>query len=145
MGLKQEFMSGKCTVYAQWSALIAMILLIVLGGVTIIQHVIFSILSIVIGVLIIPLELPLCMKICPTSPKFDNFIKIFDNSWFRFGLYLAFAAVMWASLSNNGGVLVLGAIFLTFSAFFYMIAAIKHQERVTSSAIGGTGVSTSPV
>ncbi|KAJ1971783.1 hypothetical protein H4R35_005055, partial [Dimargaris xerosporica] len=62
MGLKEEFLSGKFTVYAQWSALIAMILLIVLGAVTLFSHIVFSILSIVIGVLIIPLEMPLCIK-----------------------------------------------------------------------------------
>ncbi|KAJ1984368.1 Golgi apparatus membrane protein tvp18 [Dimargaris verticillata] len=93
MGLKEEFLSGKFTVYAQWSALIAMILLIVLGAVTLFSHIVFSALSIAIGVLIIPLEMPLCIKVsdmivCPTSPKFDAFIKFFDDSWFRFGLYL---------------------------------------------------------
>ncbi|KAJ1929126.1 Golgi apparatus membrane protein tvp18 [Tieghemiomyces parasiticus] len=127
------------------SALIAMILLIVLGAVTIFSHVVFSVLSIVIGVMIIPLEIPLCLKVCPTSPRFDAFIRIFDNAWFRFGIYLAFAAIMWASLADNGGVLVIGAVFLTFACACYLVAAIRRQDRFTSSMTGGTGISTSAV
>ncbi|KAJ1968263.1 Golgi apparatus membrane protein tvp18 [Dispira parvispora] len=145
MGFKEEFLAGKFTVYAQWSALIAMILLIVLGAVTFFTHVIFSALAIAIGVLIIPLEIPIFLKICPTTPGFDKFVKVFDNAWLRFAAYLIFSGVIWASLTLNGGVLVVGAAFLTVTCLCYFVAALRKQERFTSAITGGTGVSTSPV
>ncbi|KAJ1656208.1 Golgi apparatus membrane protein tvp18 [Dispira simplex] len=75
----------------------------------------------------------------------DGFVKVFDNAWLRFATYLIFSGVIWASLSINGSVLVVGAGFLTVACLCYLVAALRKQERFTSAMTGGTGVSTSPV
>ncbi|CAG8729638.1 5848_t:CDS:2, partial [Dentiscutata erythropus] len=42
---------------------------------------VFSILVWVLAFILIFVEIPLCTKICPTSDRFDSFVKNFENHW----------------------------------------------------------------
>jgi len=51
-------------------------------------HIAWSLIGWIIAFLLIFIEVPLCMKCCPTSIKFDTFMGRFQNSYFRAGAYL---------------------------------------------------------
>ncbi|KAG0248827.1 Golgi apparatus membrane protein tvp18 [Mortierella polycephala] len=89
------------------------------------------------------IEIPLCMKCCPTSAKFDNFLTQFQNSFFRAAAYVVFAILMWLAFGIGGRTLqVISALTLTAAAGSYMVAALRHQTPASSTLTGGTGVST---
>ncbi|KAI9595168.1 Golgi apparatus membrane protein tvp18 [Syncephalis fuscata] len=131
MGFFQELRSGQYTIYAQWCALISVPLLIILGIVELATLHVFAILA---------FEVPLCLKCCPTSQKFDNFMKRFENNYFRAGMYGLFALIEWLSLTQSFTIMVIAAITLTIAAVCYAFAGAKNQDRATSKITGGTGV-----
>ncbi|KAF9978011.1 Golgi apparatus membrane protein tvp18 [Actinomortierella ambigua] len=97
----------------------------------------------IIAFMIIFIEIPLCMKCCPTSPKFDAFMTQFQNSYVRAVGYTAFAVVMWLAV-GLGGVTwqTISALFLTITAVSYSVSAARHQTPAQSTLTGGSGVST---
>ncbi|KAJ1954923.1 Golgi apparatus membrane protein tvp18 [Linderina pennispora] len=113
------------------------VVLIVLGGVTFLFHIVYSILAIVFGAICILIEIPFLMKLCPTGPAFDRAFGGLKNHWWRFVAYLVFAIVMWSSLAKGGGVLAIGAVTITLAAACYFVAAVKKQAKVTSAMFGG--------
>ncbi|KAG2221804.1 hypothetical protein INT45_013300 [Circinella minor] len=140
MGLFSEFTSRNFSLYAQWLGIISICLLIALGIVGFLSHVAFSIVGWVIALILIFIEIPLCIRWCPTSPKFDSFITYFENCYFRAILYLCFAIVMFLSNILNTGPLIAAAVTLLFAAICYGIAALKGQSFASSRLLGGTGV-----
>lgn len=44
----------------------------------------------VTGVVLIFVEIPLLMRICPTSEKFDTFVRRFNENWPRAGMYVRY-------------------------------------------------------
>jgi hypothetical protein len=44
----------------------------------------------VTGVVLIFVEVPLLMRICPTSEKFDGFVRRFNENWPRAGMYAGY-------------------------------------------------------
>ncbi|KAI9269005.1 golgi apparatus membrane protein-like protein tvp18 [Phascolomyces articulosus] len=140
MGVLSEFTSLNFSLYAQWLGIISICLLIALGVVGFISHIVFSIVGWVIALILIFVEIPLCIRCCPTSPKFDNFIGYFENCWFRATMYLIFAVVMFLSNILNTGPLIAAAVTLLLAAISYSIAAIKGQSFASSRLLGGTGV-----
>ena len=44
----------------------------------------------VTGVILIFVEIPLLMRICPTSEKFDTFVRRFNENWPRAGMYIVY-------------------------------------------------------
>ncbi|KAF9213988.1 translation elongation factor EF-1 alpha, partial [Podila verticillata] len=104
-------------------------------------NLIWSIIAWVIAFLLVFIEVPLCLKCCPTSAKFDNFLHSFQNSYFRAAAYLVFAILMWIAIKSTI-LQVVSALLLTGAAVSYTIAAVRHQTPASSSITGGTGVST---
>ncbi|KAF9371847.1 Golgi apparatus membrane protein tvp18 [Podila verticillata] len=104
-------------------------------------HFVWSIIAWVIAFLLVFIEVPMCLKCCPTSAKFDNFLHSFQNSYFRAAAYLVFAILMWIAFKSVT-LQVISALLLTGAAVSYTIAAVRHQTPASSSITGGTGVST---
>ncbi|KAF9577579.1 Golgi apparatus membrane protein tvp18 [Lunasporangiospora selenospora] len=97
----------------------------------------------VIAFMLVFIEIPLCLKCCPTSQKFDNFLNKFQNSYVRAVGYIVFAVLMWLAVGvGNVKLHVPDALLLTFAAVSYLIAAMRHQTPASSSITGGSGVST---
>jgi hypothetical protein len=92
------------------------------------------------SLVILFIEVPLLLRICPTSSKFDGFIRKFSTNITRAGIYLAMAAVQWLSLIGGPTSLVAAAILLTITGAFYGIAALRKDEFMSSKTLGGQGV-----
>ncbi|RPA85282.1 hypothetical protein BJ508DRAFT_6353 [Ascobolus immersus RN42] len=138
----QEFRSRNFSIYGQWAGILAMIVCLATGISGLFNifkplTIIFAILAIVSGALIIFIEIPLLLKICPTSPKFDEFIKKFHSNYGRALIYFCMSIAQWLSLIVHGTALIAAAIFLLFPAIFYGLAGLKKQEFATSKTLGG--------
>lgn len=118
-----------------------MILCIALGIANIFSKVLpFSIICLVSGVLLIFVEIPILLRICPTSKQFDDFVKKFHHNWGRAGLYILMAVIQWVSIVLDPSSLIAAAIILTFAGLCYTAAAVKGQEFTGSKTLGGAGV-----
>ncbi|KAF3491551.1 Tlg2-vesicle protein [Arthroderma uncinatum] len=80
------------------------------------------------------------MRICPTSSKFDSFIRRFASNTMRAVIYLAMSAIQWISLVKEATSLIAAAVLLIIAAIFYALAAVKGQEFTGSKTLGGQGV-----
>ncbi|KAI9273583.1 hypothetical protein BY458DRAFT_508260 [Sporodiniella umbellata] len=140
MGLFDEAKSRNFSLYGQWLGIVSIILLIALGIVGIQHHVVFSIVGWVIAFILACVEIPLCFKMCPTSPKFDSFVSYFENCYFRAIMYLAFAVIMFLSNLLNVGPLIATGVSLLLAALCYGFAAVSGQAFASSRILGGTGV-----
>lgn len=85
-------------------------------------------------------EVPFLLRICPTSSKFDEFIRRFTTNWMRAAMYTIMSAVQWVSLVVGASSLLAAAVFLLIAALFYALAGLKSQEFVGSKTLGGQGV-----
>lgn len=90
--------------------------------------------------LIIFIEIPLLLRICPTSAKFDTFMRRFTTNYMRAAIYLVMAIVQWLSLVVSASSLIAAAVVLTLAAAFYALAGVKGQGFVGSKTLGGQGV-----
>ncbi|EDO14905.1 hypothetical protein Kpol_348p9 [Vanderwaltozyma polyspora DSM 70294] len=88
----------------------------------------FGIVAIVQSLIILFVEVPFLLKICPLSENFINFIKNFETNGYRCIFYTLMAIVQWCSLALMVTSLIVVAICLTISAIFYAIAYFKNQE-----------------
>ncbi|KAI7858601.1 hypothetical protein BDC45DRAFT_498709 [Circinella umbellata] len=140
MGACDEVTSRNFSLYGQWLGIISIILLIALGIVGFLEHVVFSIVGWVIALILLFVEIPLCLKCCPTSPKFDGFITYFENCWFRATMYLVFSVVMFLSNLMHTGPLIAAAVCLLLAAICYGAGAATGQSFASSKYLGGTGV-----
>jgi hypothetical protein len=86
------------------------------------------------------IEIPLLLRICPTSSQFDTFIRRFTTNYMRAGIYLAMAIVQWLSIIIHPTSLIAAAILLTIAAACYAMAGVKGQGFVGSKTLGGQGV-----
>ncbi|KAK9701262.1 Golgi apparatus membrane protein tvp18 [Basidiobolus ranarum] len=142
MSISDEFRSGNFSIYGQWTAIIAAICLIVFGIIKFTSVVVFAIFGFIFAACILILEIPFCTAVIPKSSVVTD---RFSSNLMRAILYLIFAIVIWASIAQRFTVLFLGALFLTFSIFFYAIAHFRGQDRASSTLTGGTGVHNYPV
>ncbi|KAJ2781242.1 Golgi apparatus membrane protein tvp18 [Coemansia javaensis] len=140
MGVVEELKTGNFSLYGQLAALLSGVLMIVLGAVTLLSHVAYSVLSIVFGVVALFIEIPLFLKLCPTGPRFDSAIHAMRSHWLRCVVYLVFAAVLWSALSKSVTILVIAAATTTVAAACYLVAAVRKQAQLTTRMLGGTGV-----
>lgn len=93
------------------------------------------------GALIIFIEIPLLLRICPTSSKFDVFMRRFTTNYMRAGFYLALSIVQWLSLlTGRATSLIAPAVFMLIAAIFYLLAGVKGQDFAGSKTLGGQGV-----
>lgn len=86
------------------------------------------------GLVLIFVEIPFLLRICPLSENFNVFIKKFNQNWPRAGFYAGMALIQFLSCIVMVTSLLVPAIFLLFSAIFYALAAIKHQKFQNSAA-----------
>lgn len=85
--------------------------------------------------------MPLLLRICPTSSKFDAAIRRISTNYMRTAAYGVMAALQWLSLvSHFATSLIAAAVFLSLTSLCYLIAGIKGQAFVGSKTLGGQGV-----
>ncbi|KAL8972038.1 MAG: hypothetical protein Q9197_002971 [Variospora fuerteventurae] len=92
------------------------------------------------GLILIFVEVPLLLRICPTSEKFDVFIRRFTTNYMRAGMYTLMSLIQWLSLIRKTTSLVAAAVLLLAAAICYLIAGLKGQGFVGSKTLGGQGV-----
>jgi len=145
MTLAEEFRTRNWSIYAQWSGIITMVLCFALGIANIFNIlrpllIIFSGICLASSLIILFIEVPFLLRICPTSTKFDNFVRKFSTNYTRAAIYLVMSVVQWLSLIIHGSSLIAAAVFLLITASFYGIAALRKDEFMSSKTLGGQGV-----
>jgi len=143
MTLADEFRSRNFSIYGQWTGVLCIVLCLALGIANLFHVslvIIFSIICLISGLILIFLEIPLLLRICPTSPKFDEFMRRFTTNYMRAAMYGVMSLVQWLSLIVGHTSLVAAAVFLLIAAVFYLIAGVKGQDFSGSKTLGGHGV-----
>ncbi|KAI1842006.1 hypothetical protein JX265_001315 [Neoarthrinium moseri] len=144
MTLKEEFATRNFSIYGQWLGILSMILCFAIGIADIflfnIGIIIFCALALASSFIILFIEVPLLLRICPTSATFDATIRKVSTNYMRAGVYAAMAVVQWLSMIPARTSLIACAVFLSFTAICYLLAAVKHQAFVGSKTLGGQGV-----
>ncbi|PYH76570.1 clathrin-coated vesicle protein [Aspergillus uvarum CBS 121591] len=144
MTLAEEFRTRNFSIYGQWTGVVCIILCLALGIANIFSFnaviIIFSVLCLVSAFILIFTEVPFLLRICPTSPKFDEFIRKFTTNWMRAGMYAVMSVVQFLSLLKYATSLIAAAVVLLIAAIFYALAAVKSQEFVSSKTLGGQGL-----
>lgn len=92
------------------------------------------------GAILIFVEVPFLLRICPTSAKFDAFIRRFTTNWMRAAMYGVMSTVQWVSLVTGASSLIAAAVVLLIAGLFYSLAALKSQEFIGSKTLGGQGI-----
>lgn len=85
-------------------------------------------------------EIPLLLRICPTSSKFDAFIRRFTTNYMRAAIYGILSVVQWLSLLVDPSSLIASAVVLAAAGACYALAGFKQQDFVGSKTLGGQGV-----
>ncbi|RMZ90683.1 hypothetical protein DV736_g2086, partial [Chaetothyriales sp. CBS 134916] len=100
----------------------------------------FSIILLCSSLVLIFIEIPLLLRICPTSARFDAFIRRFTTNYMRAAIYGAMSLVQWLSLIVDTSSLIAAAVVLLLAGVCYALAGLKHQDFVGSKTLGGQGV-----
>ncbi|KAL2203131.1 hypothetical protein CC79DRAFT_1373276 [Sarocladium strictum] len=144
MTLKEEFQTRNFSIYGQWLGILSMILCLATGISAIFSFtvllIIIGVISIVFAFLILFIEVPLLLRICPTSSKFDAAIRQVSTNYMRAAAYAVMSVVVFLSLLNSASALIAAAVFLALTALCYLAAGIKGQAFVGSKTLGGQGV-----
>ncbi|KZZ97388.1 clathrin-coated vesicle protein [Moelleriella libera RCEF 2490] len=144
MTLKEEFQTRNFSIYGQWFGILSMIICLATGISSIFTFrpliIVFAALAIASSFLILFIEVPLLLRICPTSGKFDDFVRKISTNYMRAAAYGAMAIIQF--LSNLGGPtsLIAAGVFLLLTAICYTLAGIKGQDFIGSKTLGGAGV-----
>jgi len=143
MTLAEEFASRNFSIYGQWSGVLCIILCFA-PGIANIFHlhliILFSIICLICSFIIIFIEIPLLLRICPTSSTFDAFIRRFTTNYMRAAIYLAMSIIQWLSIIVLPTSLIAAAVVLLITACFYALAGVRGQGFVGSKTLGGAGV-----
>ncbi|EGY17938.1 uncharacterized protein VDAG_01620 [Verticillium dahliae VdLs.17] len=86
------------------------------------------------------IEVPLLLRICPTSSKFDEAIRKVSTNYMRAAAYAVMAVIQFLSTIASRTSLIAAGVFLLIAGIFYLLAAIKGQDFVGSKTLGGHGV-----
>ncbi|CAA9966507.1 hypothetical protein PTNB73_07953 [Pyrenophora teres f. teres] len=143
MTLAEEFKSRNFSIYGQWTGVLCIFLCFALGIANIFHAnfvIAFSIVCLVCSFIIIFIEIPLLLRICPTSPKFDEFIRKFSSNYMRAAIYGVMSVIQWISIWPQATSLIVAAVFLLLAAVFYALAGFKGQQFQGSKTLGGQGV-----
>lgn len=142
-GLSKDFKKKNFSLYGQWISILTIFLCIALGIANIFHFnlvIIFAIICIVQGLIVLFVEIPFLLKICPLTETFTNFIRNFDDNWPRCGFYLLMSVIQWLSLLLMATSLLVVAVLFLLSSACYFFAAVKHQEYIKSSFdVAGSG------
>ncbi|ROT36663.1 hypothetical protein SODALDRAFT_335772 [Sodiomyces alkalinus F11] len=144
MSIADEFRTRNFSIYGQWLGILAMILCLALGIANIFTFrpiiIVFCALAIASAFIILFTEVPLLLRICPTSPKFDSFIRKISTNYLRAAVYIIMAVVQFLSVLDVRTSLIAAGVFLSLAGLCYLFAAIRGQEFVNSKTLGGQGV-----
>lgn len=144
MTLAEEFRSRNFSIYGQWTGVLCIVLCFALGIANIfttnVLHIVISVICLASSFVILFIEVPFLLRICPTSSKFDDFIRRFTTNWMRAAMYVILSGIQWASLATGACSLIAAAVFLIIAGLFYALAGVKSQEFVGSKTLGGAGV-----
>ncbi|RWA11344.1 hypothetical protein EKO27_g3762 [Xylaria grammica] len=146
MSIKDEFATRNFSIYGQWLGILSMILCFALGIANffnLFSHfllIIFAILCLLSSFVILFLEVPLLLRICPTSSTFDAAIRKISSNYLRAAAYAVMALIQYLSTIIAASSLIAAAIVLTFTAICYALAGLKGQAFVGSKTLGGQGV-----
>ncbi|ORX98752.1 Golgi apparatus membrane protein tvp18 [Clohesyomyces aquaticus] len=143
MTLAEEFKSRNFSIYGQWTGVLCIFLCFALGIANIFHFnllIIFSVICLVCAFIIIFIEIPLLLRICPTSQGFDSFIRRFETNYMRAAIYAIMSVIQWISISVAASSLIAAAVMLLVAALFYLAAGIKGQAFQGSKTLGGQGV-----
>ncbi|CCH62164.1 hypothetical protein TBLA_0G02240 [Henningerozyma blattae CBS 6284] len=137
-GIVRGLKSFNFSLYGQWFGYINILLCVALGIANLFHVnpvIAFGIVSIIQSFIILFVEVPFLLKICPLSDNFIAFIKHFQTNGFRCIFYIAMATVQWCSIILKATSLIVVAIGLTISAISYAVAYFKNQEFQNVSII----------
>ncbi|KIV94002.1 golgi apparatus membrane protein tvp18 [Exophiala mesophila] len=143
MTIADEFRQRNFSIYGQWLGVLCIILGIALGIANIFHFnllILFSVILLVSSFVLIFIEIPLLLRICPTSSKFDAFIRRFTTNYMRAAIYGIMAVVQYLSIIVDTSSLIAAAVVLTLAAACYALAGLKQQDFVGSKTLGGQGV-----
>ncbi|KAI1256318.1 Golgi apparatus membrane protein tvp18 [Eutypa lata] len=145
MTLKEEFATRNFSIYGQWLGILSMILCFALGIANFFNLIkpiiiLFGIIALVSSFIILFIEVPLLLRICPTSASFDAAIRRVSTNYMRAGAYGVMALIQWLSITVSATSLIAAAVVLTFTALCYLAAGVKGQAFVGSKTLGGAGV-----
>ncbi|KAK1066573.1 Golgi apparatus membrane protein tvp18 [Friedmanniomyces endolithicus] len=143
MTLSEELRSRNFSIYGQWTGVLCVILCFALGIANIFHFhwvILFSILCLTSAFIILFIEIPLLLRICPTSAGFDAFIRRFETNYMRAAIYLVLSLIQWLSLIAASTSLVACAVVLLVAAVFYALAGVRGQAFVNSKTLWGQGV-----
>ncbi|RMD43631.1 hypothetical protein DV735_g1497, partial [Chaetothyriales sp. CBS 134920] len=100
----------------------------------------FSIILLCSAFLLVFIEVPLLLRICPTSARFDAFVRRFTTNYMRAVIYGAMSVAQWLSLIVGPSSLIAAAVVLLLAGLCYALAGLKNQDFVGSKTLGGQGV-----
>lgn len=126
------------SLYGKWVAYLNIVLCIAFGIANLFHVnavVAFGAISIAQGAVVLFLEVPFLLRICPLSNNFIEFVSRFETNGWRTIFYICNAVLQWASLALKITSLIVVAVGLTISAAFYGVAFFKHQNFQNSSHI----------
>lgn len=90
--------------------------------------------------LILFIEVPLLLRICPTSGRFDAAVRRISTNYMRAAAYGVMSLVQFLSIIDDSTSLIAAAVFLALTGICYLLAAVKGQDFVGSKTLGGHGV-----
>ncbi|GAB0137938.1 Golgi apparatus membrane protein tvp18 [Epichloe bromicola] len=144
MTLKEEFQTRNFSIYGQWFGILSMIICLATGISTIFTFVplliVFCAIAIASSFLILFIEVPLLLRICPTSGKFDDFVRKISTNYMRAAAYGIMSIAQFMSLFGGRSSLIAAAVFLLITALCYVLAGLKGQDFIGSKTLGGAGV-----
>ncbi|KAI7182795.1 Golgi apparatus membrane protein [Hortaea werneckii] len=143
MTISEELKSRNFSIYGQWTGILCVILCFALGIANIFHFdiiILWSVFCFISSFVILFIEVPLLLRICPTSEHFDRFIRRFETNYMRAGIYGVMSLIQWLSLIRYATSLIACAVVLLFAAAFYLLAGVRGQAFVNSKTLGGQGV-----
>ena len=90
--------------------------------------------------MILFVEVPLLLRICPTSSRFDAAIRRISTNYLRAAAYAVMAVVQFLSCLIHASSLIAAGVFLLLTAICYFLAAVRGQAFIGSKTLGGQGV-----
>ncbi|OQO10545.1 Golgi apparatus membrane protein TVP18 [Cryoendolithus antarcticus] len=143
MTIADELKSRNFSIYGQWIGILCIILCFALGISNIFHFdiiILWSVFLFISGLVLIFIEIPLLLRICPTSGGFDAFIRRFETNYMRAAIYGVMSLIQWLSLIRYATSLIAAAVFLLIAAVCYALAGFKGQAFQSSKTLGGQGV-----
>lgn len=141
-GIVADLRSSNFSVYGQWFSYLNILFCIIFGIANLFHFsgvIVFSIICIVQGFVILFIEVPFLLKICPLSENFIGFVSKFDSNLRRFLFYLGMCLIQWCSLIVRTTSLLVVAIGLTITCVTYGLGAASHQEFKNSAILSDRG------